>query len=112
MQVVGKSVKPYMPDFKLAFEHFCIHPGGKAVIDAVGEQLGLSKRQCMPMLRPFERFGNTSSCSTWYVIPVYFVYLSSKRSGVSGTLTLNFHPCEQYFACLAVHLQSKLRKDD
>eukprot|EP00884_Botryococcus_braunii_P014067 jgi/Botrbrau1/22661/Bobra.0132s0007.1 len=65
-KVMGKGIKPYMPDFKLAFEHFCIHPGGKAVIDAVGEQLGLSKRQCMPMLRPFERFGNTSSCSTWY----------------------------------------------
>mgnify|MGYP001810930983 CR=1 FL=1 len=23
-----KGVKPYIPDFKLAFEHFCIHTGG------------------------------------------------------------------------------------
>ena len=35
-QVLGiRSLKPYSPDFTTAFEHFCIHPGGKAVIEAV-----------------------------------------------------------------------------
>ena len=24
----GKKAKPYIPDFKLAFDHFCIHTGG------------------------------------------------------------------------------------
>lgn len=28
-----KKVKPYIPDFKLAFAHFCIHAGGRAVLD-------------------------------------------------------------------------------
>ena len=32
----------------------------------VGKQLGLSARQCEPMAVPFERYGNTSSSSTWY----------------------------------------------
>ncbi len=38
-QVLGlRSLKPYTPDFKTAFEHFCIHPGGKTVIEGVGSQ--------------------------------------------------------------------------
>ena len=62
----GAGSKPYVPDFKAAFDHFAIHPGGKAVIDGVGKALGLSPTQCLPMLAPFERYGNTSSSSTWY----------------------------------------------
>ncbi|BDA40379.1 3-ketoacyl-CoA synthase 1 [Coccomyxa sp. Obi] len=65
-KVLGLTLAPYMPDFKTAFDHFCIHPGGKAVISEVGSQLRLSREQCLPMLVPFERYGNTSSSSTWY----------------------------------------------
>ena len=32
----------------------------------VGKQLKLAPRQCLPMVVPFERFGNTSSSSTWW----------------------------------------------
>eukprot|EP00884_Botryococcus_braunii_P014066 jgi/Botrbrau1/22660/Bobra.0132s0006.1 len=63
---LGSKAKPYVPDFRTAFDHFCIHPGGKAVIETVGKELRLNKKQCNPMLMPFERYGNTSSCSTWY----------------------------------------------
>ena len=31
----------------------------------VGKQLKLTPQQCLPMVVPFERFGNTSSSSTW-----------------------------------------------
>ncbi|CAL5229302.1 g12601 [Coccomyxa viridis] len=65
-KVLGMKLKPYVPDFTTAFEHFCIHPGGKAVIMEVGKQLKLRPEQTLPMLVPFERYGNTSSSSTWY----------------------------------------------
>ena len=65
LQVLGMNIKPYTPDFTTAFEHFCIHPGGKAVINEVGKSLKLRSEQCLPMLVPFERYGNTSSSSTW-----------------------------------------------
>ena len=64
-QVLGMKIKPYVPDFTTAFEHFCIHPGGKAVINEVSKQLKLRPEQSLPMLVPFERYGNTSSSSTW-----------------------------------------------
>ena len=31
----------------------------------VGKKLGLSPKQCEPLAVPFERYGNTSSSSTW-----------------------------------------------
>ncbi|KAK9814016.1 hypothetical protein WJX73_009276 [Symbiochloris irregularis] len=64
---VSKSKGPrYVPDFKTAVEHFAIHPGGKAVIDVVEKALSLQPRHALPNRAAFERFGNTSSSSTWY----------------------------------------------
>ncbi|XP_019180832.1 PREDICTED: 3-ketoacyl-CoA synthase 20-like [Ipomoea nil] len=61
-----KKVKPYIPDFKLAFEHFCIHAGGKAVLDAIEKSLELSQWHMEPSRMTLYRFGNTSSSSLWY----------------------------------------------
>ncbi|CAA2958761.1 3-ketoacyl- synthase 6-like [Olea europaea subsp. europaea] len=32
-KIFNPKWKPYIPDFKQAFEHFCIHAGGRTVID-------------------------------------------------------------------------------
>ncbi|KAJ4843357.1 3-ketoacyl-CoA synthase 11 [Turnera subulata] len=60
------KVKPYIPDFKLAFEHFCIHAGGRAVLDELEKNLQLSDWHMEPSRMTLFRFGNTSSSSLWY----------------------------------------------
>lgn len=62
----NKDVKPYMPNFRRAIQHFCIHTGGRAVIDTLENVLSLSEYDCEPSRFALERFGNTSSASVWY----------------------------------------------
>ncbi|KAG6391693.1 hypothetical protein SASPL_149450 [Salvia splendens] len=66
--------KPYIPDFKEAFEHFCIHAGGRAVIDELQRSLQLTNEQVEASRMALHRFGNTSSSSLWYELS----YIESK----------------------------------
>ncbi|MCL7041091.1 hypothetical protein MKW94_012868 [Papaver nudicaule] len=60
------KTRMYIPDFKLAFEHFCIHAGGRGIIDEVEKNLKLYPVHVEASRMTLHRFGNTSSSTIWY----------------------------------------------
>jgi 3-ketoacyl-CoA synthase len=70
----------YRPDFRTAFEHFCIHAGGRGVIDEVQRGLGLSDEDVEASRMTLHRFGNTSSSSVVYEL----AYIEAKGSMRKG----------------------------
>ncbi|KAI8465507.1 MAG: FAE1/Type III polyketide synthase-like protein-domain-containing protein [Monoraphidium minutum] len=60
--------RPYTPDFKRAFEHMCIHTGGRGVIDTIEKELALPLKYVEPSRAALYQFGNTSSTSIWYIL--------------------------------------------
>ncbi|XP_072992969.1 3-ketoacyl-CoA synthase 10-like [Typha latifolia] len=58
--------KPYIPNYNLAFEHFCVHAASKGVLDELQRSLGLTDDHLEASRAALRRFGNTSSSSIWY----------------------------------------------
>ena len=72
---LSPSSKPYIPDYKLAFEHFCVHASSKTVLDELQKNLELSEKNMEASRMTLHRFGNTSSSSIWYEL----AYLEAKE---------------------------------
>jgi 3-ketoacyl-CoA synthase len=65
LQLKAATNPKYVPDFKLAFEHFLLHPGGRGVLDSVEQELRLNETNMKPARETLYRFGNVSAASTW-----------------------------------------------
>ncbi|KAL0333637.1 UNVERIFIED_CONTAM: 3-ketoacyl-CoA synthase 10 [Sesamum angustifolium] len=72
--------KPYIPDYKLAFEHACILATSRKVLDEIQNNLELTDEYMEASRMTLERFGNTSSSSIWYEL----AYLEAKNKIKNG----------------------------
>ena len=57
INILGMQVKTYTPDFKQAFHHFCLHAGGRGVIEGLEKQLELPPSKVEPNFQTLEFTG-------------------------------------------------------
>ena len=68
------------PNLAAAIDHILIHTGAALIITSVAEALALGPKAAVPSSETLLRFGNTSVCSTYYVL----AYIESRQGVAAG----------------------------
>ncbi len=90
--LINKDWELYKPSFNTAFDHFCIHTGGRGMLDSMEKQLSLSPAHLQPSRETLKRYGNTSSSSIWYLI-VTLSFSQSVESLTLSSVQTSHHTC-------------------
>lgn len=75
---LGK-LNPYIPVFTTGIHHFCIHAGGRGVIDGIEKNLKLTPAHVAASRHALYTYGNTSSSSIWYEMDYIRNYTDLRR---------------------------------
>lgn len=86
-----KTLKQILPqskvlkrlDFLMPTELWAIHPGGKAIIDAVGEQFSIPEEKLKPSRDVLRKFGNMSSPTVMFVLKKILDDVSMSGNGLA-----------------------------
>ncbi|KAF4664842.1 inositol polyphosphate kinase kcs1 [Perkinsus chesapeaki] len=66
LRYFSRSARLAPSDLPNVVDFFCIHAGGRAVIDNIMEVLNLTEKDVNPSRESLSRHGNTMSTSVWY----------------------------------------------
>jgi len=80
----------YRPAFHKVFQHFCIHPGGRRVLDEVQRGLGLSDGDMEASRMTLHRFGNMASSSLLYELA--YIEAKGRMSKGDRVCMISFSP--------------------
>jgi predicted naringenin-chalcone synthase len=62
--------------------HWCIHPGGKRILEAVEKSLAIDKNQLEPSYNVLQQFGNMSSATIFFVLAKMMDDLDYNKSNI------------------------------
>uniref|UniRef100_A0A7S1U9N3 3-ketoacyl-CoA synthase n=1 Tax=Phaeomonas parva TaxID=124430 RepID=A0A7S1U9N3_9STRA len=81
-------IRTYVPDFKTGIDHFCLHAGGRRVLDGIEKNLKLTPAHLKASRQALFHYGNTSSSSIWYELR--FMELNGEMKRGDRALQLAF----------------------
>lgn len=87
------NVAKFLQHYKLGIdeiEYFIAHPGGKKVLEAYSDSLGLEREKLEISLDTLKRYGNMSSVTVLFVLEQYMQNMEQGRKGLIAALGPGF----------------------